>query len=102
VDGFREKYLPVMLTVLDREKRMTAERTTSYPSWLLVSERVQEVIPVQGHPRLCEYRTWHTLEGLAAYALLLTAQDELSETQRQIADGLKTYMEKSRVKTAMF
>jgi hypothetical protein len=77
---------------------MIAERTISYPTWLLGSERVQEVVPVQGHPRLSEYRTWHTLEGLAAYALLLTAQDELAETQRTIADGLKGYMEKSRAK----
>jgi hypothetical protein len=78
---------------------MIAERTTSYDKWLLGSERVQEVVPVQGHPRLCEYRTWHTLEGLAAYALILTAQDELDETQRTIADGLKAHMEKSRAKT---
>jgi hypothetical protein len=78
---------------------MLAEKTTSYPTWLLGSERVQEVVGVEGHPRLCEYRTWHTLEGLAAYALLLTAQDELEETQRTIADGLKSYMEKSRAKT---
>lgn len=99
VEGFSEKHLPVRLTVLDREKRMIAERTISYPAWLLGSERVQEVVPVQGHPRLSEYRTWHTLEGLAAYALLLTAQDELAETQRKIADGLKGFMEKSRAKT---
>jgi hypothetical protein len=49
--------------------------------------------------RLCEYRTWHTLEGLAAYALLLTAQPELAETQRLIANGLKIFAEKSRAKT---
>lgn len=91
-----------MLTVLDKEKRLIAERTTSYPSWLLGAERVQEVVPVEGHPRLCEYRTWHTIEGIASYALLLAAQDDLSETQRTIADGLKAYMEKSRAKTAMF
>lgn len=77
---------------------MIAERSSSYPAWVLGSERVQEVVPVQGHPRLCEYRTWHTIEGIAAYALVLTAQEELAETQRTIADGLKGYMDKSRAK----
>lgn len=91
--------------MLDREKFMIAERTITYPSWLLGSETVQEAIPIEGHPRLCEYRTWHTFEGFAAYALILTAQEELAETQRTIADGLKAYMEKSRVtraKTSFF
>ena len=97
-----EKNLSIQLTVLDKDKRMIAERSTSYPPWLLGSERVQEVVPVDGHPRLCEYRTWHTLEGIAAYALALTARDDISETQRTIADSLKAHMEKSRAKSAMF
>ena len=90
------------LSALDKEKRIIAERVTSYPPWLLSAERVQEVVPVHGHPRLCEYRTWHTIEGIASYALAFTAQDDLSETQRMIADGLKAYIEKPRAKTAMF
>ena len=60
---------------------------------------MQEVLPVEGHPRLCEYRTWHTFEGIASYALLLTAQYELDETQRTNADALKKFIEKSRAKT---
>jgi hypothetical protein len=91
-----------MLTVMDKEKRRIAERTISYPSWLLSSERVQEVLPVPGHPRLCEYRTWQSFEGIASYALAATARDEISEAQRTIADGLKIHTEKSRAKTALF
>jgi hypothetical protein len=96
VEGFPMRYLPVRLTVLDRERRVIAERSTAYPAWLLGSELVQEVVPVEGHPKLCEYRTWHTLEGIAAYALLLTAQDELAETRRRHAEGLKSYVDMTR------
>jgi hypothetical protein len=46
--------------------------STTYPSWLLSSERVQEVVPIQGHPNICEYRTYHTLTGIASYYLAWT------------------------------
>ena len=58
VEGFTQKRLPVKFTVLDRERKMIAERTTGYPSWLLSSERVQEVVPIEGSKDICEYRTW--------------------------------------------
>ena len=60
--------------MLDRESKRIAEGTTTYPSWLLGSERVQEVVPVEGHPGACEYRTYQAIEGVAAYYLLLTTE----------------------------
>jgi len=79
--------------MLDRESKRISEMTTHYPHWLLGSERVQEVVPVEGEPGVCEYRTWQTLAGVAAYYLLLTARDELSESQARCAHGLKTFIE---------
>jgi hypothetical protein len=84
----------VKLTLLDRERKVIAERSTAYPSWLLSSERVQEVVPMEGHKDLCEYRTWQTFEGVASYLLLLTAQEELAESMRGCADNLKVFMER--------
>jgi hypothetical protein len=72
---------------------MIAERTNKYPKWLLASERVQEVVPVEGKKNVCEYRTWHTLEGVAAYFLLLTAKDDLDESQKRSAEDLKVFVE---------
>jgi hypothetical protein len=60
----------------------------------LGSERVQEIVPVEGENGVCEYRTYHTVEGLAAYYLLLAGTEELVETQRKSADELKTFMER--------
>jgi hypothetical protein len=93
IDGFGTKRVPVKLTLLDRESKRIADLTTSYPSWLLASERVQEVVPVEGHPDYCEYRSWHTLEGVASYYLLLTAKEELSESQKRSAADLRDFLE---------
>ena len=79
--------------MLDRERRTISEMTTRYPKWLLSSERVQEVLPIQGQPSLCEYRTYHTIEGYAAYYLILASKEGLAETQRQCASDLKDFIE---------
>jgi len=71
---------------------MIAERTTPYPRWLLASERVQDVVPVEWKKNVCEYRTWQTLEGVA-YFLLLTAKDDLEENQKRSAEDLKVFVE---------
>lgn len=81
------------LTLLDRANKIMTERSTGYPSWLLSSERVQEVVPIEGHNDLCEYRTWHTIEGICGYFLLITAQDELTLALRETANNLKIFME---------
>lgn len=94
IEGFSNRIMPFTITVLDREKRVIAEKSTGFPSWLLSSERVQEVIPVKGHNNLCEYRTWHTLQGVASYLLLLLAQEELMDAVRGTADRLKVFIEK--------
>lgn len=86
--------MPFKLTVLDREKKMIAEKTIGYPSWLLSSERVQEVVPIKGHDNLCEYRTWHTLQGIASYFLILLGQEELADAMSGTANRLKVFMEK--------
>ncbi len=85
--------MPIQLTLLDRESKKIAERTTGYPSWLLGSERVQEVIPVEGKPGTCQYRTYHTVEGVAAYYILLTSQEDLTDSLRCSADNRKLYVE---------
>jgi len=79
--------------MLDRKNKKTAEMTTPYPPWLLASERVQEVIPVQGQLGVCEYRTWQTLEGFAAYYILLTAAEDLQESQERCASDLQAFIE---------
>ena len=93
MDPFPPRTLSAKLTLLDRESTRVAYLTTLYPQWLLGSERVQEVFPVEGHPGICEYRTYQTLEGIAAYYFMFTASDELTETQRRCAEDLKTFIE---------
>jgi hypothetical protein len=85
------------MTLLDRESKRLAVLTTSFPPWLLASERVQEVAPVEGQPAYCEYRTWWTLEGVAAYYLLLNAKEELDESQKNSATYLKYFLERGRM-----
>jgi hypothetical protein len=55
---------------------------------------VQEVVPIKGHDNLCEYRTWHTLQGVVSYFLILLVQEELIDAMRETADRLKVFMEK--------
>jgi len=62
----------------------------------LGGETVQEVVPVGGQKGACEYRTYHTVEGLAAYYLLMAATEELAETQQKSADELKTFIERQK------
>jgi hypothetical protein len=85
------------LTLLDRESKRLAVLTTSYAPWALASERVQEVVPVEGRPGYCEYRSWWTLEGVAAYYLLLAAKDEFCESQQRSAADLQEFMERNRL-----
>lgn len=85
--------IPIRLTTLDRDRRIVSEATTLYPRWLLLSERVQEVVPVEGEPEVCEYRTYHTYEGFAAYYLLLINREEVLDTHRQCASDLKYFFE---------
>jgi len=81
------------MTCLDSETKTIAECATQYPRWLLKSERVLQVLPVEGHKGICEFRSWATYEGIAAYFLLLTAKEELDVSQRQFADELRTFVE---------
>ncbi len=82
--------------MLDRENRKIAEMSTTYPKWLLSSERVQEVLPIEGQPGFCEYRTYQTLEGIGAYYLLLTARDDLYDSQQRCATELKAFVEQGK------
>ncbi|CZR50648.1 uncharacterized protein PAC_00522 [Phialocephala subalpina] len=93
---FPERVVPVRLTMLDHESRRVADMSTTYPKWLLFSERVQEVVPIEGKPGFCEYRTWQTLEGIGAYYLLLTAREDLSESQQKCATELKAFVEQRK------
>ncbi len=86
--------------MLDRERRTIAEATTHYPKWLLSSERVQEVFPIEGQPGFCDYRTYHTLEGIASYYLMLASRHELAETQRRCASDLKAFIEQNALSKA--
>ena len=88
--------MTVQSTVLDREKRQIAEHSLDYPRWLLETERVQEVVAVEGRKNVCEYRTWLTHQGLAAYFLILIAKDELRDSQRRCADDLKIFIDSKR------
>jgi hypothetical protein len=88
----------VILTLLDRKSRKIAAKSTGYPDWLLSSERVQEVIPVLGRSGICEYRTWQTLQGVAAYYPLLTASEELDDLVRDAARELKEFVESRKIK----
>jgi hypothetical protein len=82
------------LTLLDRQSKRLAVLTTSFIPWLLASERVQEVVPIEGHFGYCEYRSWWTLEGVAAYYLLLAAQEDFCESQKRSAADLKDFLER--------
>lgn len=93
VEDFPERTIPVRLTLLDRESRRTAEKSTDFPKWLLASERVQEVVPIEGQPGFCEYRTYQTFEGLAAYYLLLAHREEFEDSQQKCAIELKAFVE---------
>jgi hypothetical protein len=83
---------------MDRESKRLAVLTTSYAPWLLASERVQEVVSVEGQPGFCEYRSWWTLEGVAAYYLLLAAKEEFGETQKRSAADLREFLERKKFK----
>jgi len=62
----------------------------------LGGETVQEVVPVEGSNGACEYRTYHTIEGLAAYYLLMAATEELADTQQKSAGELKAFIERQK------
>lgn len=96
LEGFAPKIIPIKLSILDSEKRMITERSTGYPSWLLSSERVQEIVPIEGHKDLCEYRSWHTIQGICAYFLLLLVKEELDQAVRETAKNLKVFVEKRK------
>ncbi|KUJ22334.1 uncharacterized protein LY89DRAFT_575707 [Mollisia scopiformis] len=96
MEDFPERLIPVTLTVLDRENRKIAEKSTSYPKWLLSSERVQEVVSIEGQPGFCEYRTYQTVEGIGAYYLLLTVQEDLNDCQNKCATELKAFVEQEK------
>ncbi|TEY50425.1 hypothetical protein BOTCAL_0276g00050 [Botryotinia calthae] len=93
VEDIRDRRVPVVLTVLDPAQRKMGAKTTQYPGWLLGSERVQEVVAVKGKTTVCEYRTWLTLEGIAAYYPLLTAKEEMADVVRDAAIELKMFIE---------
>jgi len=93
--------VPVQLKTLDRKNRLIAEESISYPNWLLKSGRIQEVVPLDGQPGFCEYRTQHNLFGIASYYLLLTSKEDLEEIQTQYASELKFFVEsRNRFKTS--
>ncbi|CAL3962083.1 unnamed protein product [Diplocarpon coronariae] len=97
VDDNTRRTIPVKLTMLDRKRRVVSEVSTIYPKWLLASERVQEVLPIEGSPGYCEYRTYHTYEGFASYYLLLATREDMSEHERQCARDLDAFFqEKAR------
>ncbi|TGO28974.1 hypothetical protein BPAE_0020g00190 [Botrytis paeoniae] len=93
VEDIRDRRVPVVLTVLDPAHRKMVAKTTQYPNWLLGSERVQEVVAVKGKTNVCEYRTWLTLQGIAAYYPLLTAKEEMEDVVRDAATELKMFIE---------
>ncbi|KAG4442300.1 hypothetical protein IFR05_002224 [Cadophora sp. M221] len=98
---FATRIVPVQMKILDRKNRLVAEESILYPNWLLRSERVQEVVPIDGEPGFCEYRTQHNLYGLASYYLLLTSKEDLVDLQNQYAGDLKFLVEgKMRFKSA--
>jgi hypothetical protein len=88
------------LTLLDRESKRLAVLTTSYAPWLLASERVQEVVPLESHPGFCEYRSWWTVEGVAAYYLLLAAKEEFCDSQKRSATDFKDFLERKETNSA--
>jgi hypothetical protein len=88
-----ERVIPIKLTLLDRESRRIAEKSTDFPSCLLCSERVQEVVPIEGQPGFCEYRTYQTIKGLGAYYFLLTHQGDFDDCQQKCATELKHFIE---------
>jgi hypothetical protein len=96
LEGFSPRTFPAKLTVLDRKTRTIAGRSTGYPQWLLSTERVQQVVSIEGHEYLCEYRTWQTVQGIASYFLILFAKEELAESLRTNATNLKTFVEKEK------
>ncbi|KAH7417260.1 hypothetical protein BKA64DRAFT_718056 [Cadophora sp. MPI-SDFR-AT-0126] len=99
VDGVTRN-VPIQLDILDQQNRVIAEESISYPNWLLKSERIQEVVPLDDEPGFCEYRTQHNLFGLASYYLLLTSKEDLKEIQTHYAREVKFFVEsRNRFKT---
>lgn len=81
------------MTQLDHRTKTKVECTTEYPRWLFKSRRVLQVVPVEGHEKLCEFRASATHDGIAAYYLLFMAKEELVDTQRRFAEDLKDFVE---------
>ena len=95
IEGYEySRKVKAELTLLDRESKRVALLTTTYAPWLLASERVQEVLPVEGQPGYCEYRTWWTNEGIASYYLLLVTKDDFEDTLTRSATDLRDFMER--------
>ncbi|PBP25767.1 hypothetical protein BUE80_DR003302 [Diplocarpon rosae] len=69
------------------------ETYSTWSPWLLASERVQEVLPIESSPGYCEYRTYHTYEGFASYYLLLATREDMIETERQCASDLDAFIQ---------
>lgn len=91
VDSLGNRLIGVQLNVLDRENFKISEVTTNYHSWLLRAERVQEVSPVPNQPGVCDYRTYMTAQGIAAYYILLTTREEIVEGSREYAESLRMH-----------
>ncbi|KAE9381641.1 hypothetical protein N431DRAFT_321990 [Stipitochalara longipes BDJ] len=97
IDGYEyERKVQAKLTLLDRESKRIALFTTSFAPWLLASERVQEVVPVEGQPGYSEYRTWWTNKGVAAYYLLFAAKEDFEDSLKRSATDLRDLLERGR------
>jgi hypothetical protein len=82
-----------VLTRFDRKEKMIVERSDDYMSFLLEIENVHQVLPMEGHQGICEYRSWTTYRGIAAYFLLYLAKEDFEVTQRGFAADVKRFVE---------
>lgn len=64
------------------------------PEWLLIAERVQQVVSLPDQPGWCEYRTWDSWKGPLAYVMQWMFKDWIAKNYEfWLHEEVKKYME---------
>jgi hypothetical protein len=88
---------PIQVTMFDSEAYKICWKFNGGYSWLLRSERVQEMTDKEDGT--CEYRTWETFAGPLAYIVRLIYNNDLHERFNDWGSNLKRYVEEEWLKS---
>ena len=89
----------IQVTEFDSEACKICWKFNGGSSWLLRSERVQEMTDKEDGT--CEYRTWDTFAGPIAYIIRFIYVNDLRDRFNDWGSGLKRYVEESCGKDAL-